>query len=91
VEAAKLADKPFTLFVMIKIKDGTKEKFEGQAKLAAAASLDAYCIPLHKGTPIEMRQQLLTQFKQWLVEHPLKEAVDPTPVVSSPTGIFLSL
>jgi hypothetical protein len=38
-----------------------------------------------------MRQQLLTQFKQWLVEHPLKEAVDPTPVVSSPTGIFLSL
>lgn len=39
VEAAKLADKPFTLFVMIKIKEGTKEKFEAQAKITAAASL----------------------------------------------------
>lgn len=63
----------------------------GFQHLAAAASLDAYCIPLHKGTPIEMRQQLLTQFKQWLVEHPLMAAADPVPDVVSPTGIFLSL
>ena len=63
----------------------------GFQHLAAAASLDAYCIPLHKGTPIEMRQQLLTQFKQWLTEHPLMAAADPVPDVLSPTGIFLSL
>jgi len=63
----------------------------GFQHLAAAASLAPYCIPLHKGTPIEMREQLLTQFKQWLVAHPLTEVAAPTPVVSSPTGIFLSL
>jgi hypothetical protein len=42
----------------------------GFQHLAAAASLDCYCIPLHKGTPGEMRQQLLTQFTMWLEAHP---------------------
>ena len=43
----------------------------GFQHLAGAASLDCYCIPLHKGTPSEMRQQLLTQFTMWLEAHPL--------------------
>lgn len=39
IKAAGLADKPFTLFVKVKIKDGTKEKFEEQAAKTAALSL----------------------------------------------------
>jgi len=48
----------------------------GFQHLAAAASLDAYCIPLHKGTSVEMREQLLAQFQLWLKEHPLRVATE---------------
>ena len=79
----------------------------GFQHLAAAASLDAYCIPLHKGTLVEMREQLLAQFQVWLNEHPLRVPEMPvnqvitsalpeshrpaTQVSASPTGMFLSL
>jgi hypothetical protein len=64
----------------------------GFQHLAAAASLDAYCIPLHKGSPLEMRQQALVQFQAWVLANGLPEIRPPAvPDVSSPTGMFLSL
>ena len=49
----------------------------GFQHLAAAASLDAYCIPLHKGTLVEMREQLLAQFQLWLKEYPFAASSVP--------------
>lgn len=64
----------------------------GFQHLAAAASLDAYCIPLHKGSPLEMRQQALVQFQAWVLANGLPEIrLQAAPDVPSPTGMFLSL
>jgi len=67
----------------------------GFQHLAAAAGLDCYCIPLHKGTPLEMREQLRAQMTSWLTAHPISVPPETRPpvnqVFASPTGMFLSL
>jgi len=85
--------KVWTLPVGCKVLEFQNElKVEGGFQhLAASASLDAYCIPLHKGSPLEMRQQALVQFQAWLTAHPVSAEPPAVPDVPSPTGMFLSL
>jgi hypothetical protein len=62
----------------------------GCQHLAAVAELSSWLFPLHKGTPVETREQILTQLKEWLLKNPLA-AVNQGQASSCPTDMFLSL